>query len=462
MTGRGSGVWLLLVLTAASVALFAQTLTFDFVDWDDPLNVVKNPLLKPPTWGKVLYFWRKPFGGLYIPVTYSFFALEAWIDHALPGGDVDRLRPWVFHAGNVVLHAACVALVFAVLRQVIRRDVPAALGAALFAVHPLHVESVAWVTETKGLLAGVFSLLAFWMYLRSRPTGEQADDPQRWALHGWRWRRWFAASAALVLALLAKPSAVSVPLMLVGVEVFWFRTPWRRWIAPLACWMALAAVAVWWTTGGQAAPDWGIGRGAAQRVFVAADAVGFYLSKLVVPWPLGPDYGRTPRVAWHSGGTLVLLTLGVVAVLVGRSVWTALRGGRKAPLVGATAGWLMVACLAPVLGLVPFGFQVFSTVADRYAYVALLGPAWLLAWGLAQRGDGERGGRLLRWGMLLVVALWAGLSWQQAWVWRNSTTLFAHTLEVNPQSWMAHVGLGNQLFAKKEWDEALRHYRAAL
>ena len=152
------------LLVFAIIITFGRIISFEFLDWDDPVNITKNPLLHPPSLGKTLAFWIIPYAGLYIPVTYSFWSVEALL--ASGSAAADPLTPSVFHAGSLLLHLGCTLALFELLRLLVKNVAAACAGALLFAVHPLQVESVAWITETKGLLSAFFSFVALWVYLQ--------------------------------------------------------------------------------------------------------------------------------------------------------------------------------------------------------------------------------------------------------------------------------------------------------
>ena len=268
-----------LILIAATVAVFGQVGGHEFLSWDDNIHVTENPLLNPVRWGGVAELWQQPYWGLYIPLSYTFFAGEM----AAAGSPPD---PAVFHLVNLALHVGCVLLVFAILRRLFGHDGAACCGALLFGLHPVQVESVAWISETRGVLCGVFSLVAVWLYLRYADVpGSRRSRIIHYAL----------ATAAFVLALLCKPAAVAVPLLIGVLDAGLLRRPWRQVLMCVGPWLV---VALGWTAftsqlqpGGSLPHDLPIWA----RPLVAGDALAFYLYKLAAPLQCGPDYGRTPR-----------------------------------------------------------------------------------------------------------------------------------------------------------------------
>ena len=441
-----------LAVVAVTLAVFGRSLGFSFLGQDDVDNILANPQLNPPTWRHVARFWREPYLSLYIPVTYTFWSGEAYLawQTERAGGRVEQpgyvpLDPRVFRAGSIALHTLVVLAVYLLLLRLVASPLAAAGGALLFALHPLQVESVGWITENKGLLSTLFSTLALWqmvVFWQASPIAEShADQPAPASVRNLkprsvrrdrrrtaerspsdrRWLHFVAATASFALALLAKPIAASLPLAAAALAIGWLNRPWRLTVLQLLPWCALTAGVTALTMGEQGAttithipPLW-------QRPLMAGDALAFYLLKLVVPWRLGGDYGRSGWQVTHNDWTYVtwLVPLGVIAALwwlPRRAIWL-------------TATVVFLAGLLPVLGLVPFAFQNASTVADRYAYLAMLGPSLAAAAWLATEPNWRR-----LTPVTVVLAIFATLSFAQLAAWRDDRAWTAQTLAVNPAS----------------------------
>jgi tetratricopeptide (TPR) repeat protein len=423
-------------LIAVTVAVFGQTLDFDLLGWDDNYNISQNPGLNPPSWRGVISFWQAPFLGLYAPLSYTFFVLEAAIGRLI---GVAGNAAWVFHAGNLLLHGACVALVYSLVGRMVNHRPAAWLAAAFFAVHPLQVESVSWVTESRGLLSALFALAALWSYVVS----VQRPNPIA------RRRLSLAACCALLgMALLCKPSAVCLPLMLL-VAGIWFDDKARRlgWLVGVTSLLSLAFLVL--TRHLQPAeliPD---AAPLYARPILALDAIAFYLFKVMWPVGLAPDYGWRPSALasqwWFYALWIVPLACGFALCC-----WR-----RDRYLVLGMA--LFVAALAPTLGLVPFGFQEVSTVADRYAYLALLGVAIAIARGLQARWCFSLG-----MAASVILLLLAAVSFQQARHWRNDQELYARMQAINTRSFVASTNLGVRAAQAGNFEQAIRFYNEAL
>lgn len=432
--------------------MFGRTLPFDFVSWDDPLHILLNPYLRALSWSNLAAIWQRPYEELYIPVSYTFLACLAEASRRLVGD----LSPALFHLGSLLMHLGCTLLVFDLLRMLVGRLPAALVGALWFSLHPLQVESVAWISETRGLLAGLLALAALRLY-----AAGPRDDDASWVPSTIRQTAvadqrplppplWIVCLAPLLaaLAMLAKPSVASVPLTALCLDVWQGRRPLRASLLRLVPWFAAALVVVAITHRYQAGslsfepPRW------PWRLLVAGDALAFYLVKLALPWPLAMDYGRTPAVVlagtWKWVAWLFPVGLALLAARLNHArIWLA-------ALAVFTAG------LLPVSGLISFRYQYFSTVADRYAYMAMLGSAMALAvaWALTTS-------RTVKAVVVVVLGLFGGLSFIQAGCWRDSETLYRHTLEVNPRSFTAHNNLANLLDVRGAAQQAAEHYQQA-
>lgn len=403
------------ILAMVVLIVFLPALRFPFFPfWDDDIHVHANPHLAALSWSEIAVFWSGPYQQLYIPLTYSVWAVLAAVSRATVG----ELNAAWFHGANLAIHALAAVLAFVLLRRIVAavlptagfRNAAAALGAAFFALHPLQVESVAWISGLRDVLGGCLGLGALVVLF----GGER--------LTTWRWA---GATALFLASLAAKPAGVALPVVAGLLGLVAFRWPWRRLALALVPWLMAGAAWVLVTSSAQWAAD--LARGlvpAWMRPLVAADALAFYLGKAVWPAGLSADYGRSPNVALEAGwlGWTWLAPAGLAALLTVVRPWRIF----LLPLA------IFTAALLPTLGLVPFNFQVVSTVADRYAYFALLGPALALAMIVARAARAP-----VTAGAVVLVCLLGALSAQRLPLWGEDLRLFAATLEVNPRSWKA-------------------------
>jgi tetratricopeptide (TPR) repeat protein len=420
---------LILVVTLAA---YFPALTGDFL-WDDAGHVT-NPGLQ--SWSGLMRIWFElGVTQQYYPLLHSAF----WIEH-LVWGDATL----GYHLINVLWHATSACLLVAILR---RLAVPGALLAALvFALHPVSVESVAWIAEQKNTLSTVFCLAAALAWLRF-------EDERRPA-------RYVVASLWFLAALLTKTVTATLPAALLVVA--WWRRgrlSWRGDVRPLLPWFALGVAAglgtAWLESAQIGAGGEAFNLGPVERSLLAGRVVWFYLGKLL--WPAGltffyPRWTIDATIAWQwfFPGAALLVLAGLI--------WWGQRD--RAPLAAAL---LFGGTLFPVLGFVNVYPFVFSYVADHFQYLASLGLIAFLA------AAATRGFALLCWprwsgpAMAAVVLLILGaLTWRQSGTYRDVFTLYEATLARNPSSWVAHLNLGTALDEAGQPEEGLPHLQRAL
>lgn len=425
--------------------VFGESIGHDWVEWDDQVNIYQNPVLNLPLGESLARFWRAPYFSLYMPVTYSFWALLASVAH-LPqpimsdGAGIYSLDPRVFHAAGVLLHVVNALLVFVLLRRWADQTA-AGIGALFFSVHPVQVEPVVWVTGMNNVLSATFGLLALIQYV----SFAHAENRRCAARH------YGVAFLCCVLALLAKPTAVALPFLALVLDYWAVGRPLRRVAPAILPWLAAAYLCILLTRGAQFPDPTPVNSVFWTRPFLVADSLAFYTLKVALPLRLGIDYGRTPAFvleqAVRGGAVLWLIPLALTAV-----AWRQ-RGAR--PLLW-TAWAIFCLALVPTSGLVSFYFHAFSLVADRYLYLALLGPALGLAVLMSGRGTGAKSAVCA---VLVVLGVWSafvGLNWS------NSFTLFSQALKVNRRSWVAHTNYGGALKRRGDDAGALREFHAAL
>jgi hypothetical protein len=405
--------WVAFGIGILTFLVFSGVLSHALLDaWDDNIAITENPDYNPPTLAKLVHYWvPPPRDEFFVPVMYTLWGLVA-MGARSPAGVLNQAA---FHALNLVGHSLASALAFLVLRRLNVRTWTAAGAALVFALHPIQTEAVAWASSAYTPISGMLGLLAVWQFLE---YSDARDPGHRKAARG----HYAAALVAFVIAMLTKPAAVSVPLITGAIEVGVRGKRLSKVVLPLGVWELVSVPIVIATRHGT--PGATVGQfDRWQKLIVALDAVAFYLFKIVLPFKLSPDYGRSPGwVLVHPGiwaAALVPVALFVV-------VWVMRR--RAAWLAGA--GAVFILGLLPTLGLAPFNFQTFSTVADRYAYLAMFGVA--IATGMAL--ERVRAKRVAAVVVTVIILGLAALSVRQMTHWRNGWTLFDYTLKTNPQS----------------------------
>ena len=443
--------WLIAVVIAQLVVVaFSPAPWAGFVLWDDDAYFLHNPYYRGLGPAQLRWMFTV-MSGHYMPLTW----LTHGLDYVLWG-----MRPAGYHAVNVGLHALAAVIAYFVARRVLAAAVGpvqagalragAAVAALIFAVHPLRVESVAWITERRDVLCGVFFLLAVLCYLRALDSGA-------------RRRRYWLAVALAALALASKAMAVTLPAVLLLLDVYplgrlgpgrWLRRD--VWLEKLPFALLSAAAAILAIVAQRSVGTLSDLRdvGIAERLGLTAYGLVFYVWKTLVPTGLAPLY-ETP----YDGATLTPW-FAASAVIVAAGAVALVRVRRRWPGVTA-AGAAFVVLLLPVLGLLHFGLHI---VADRNTYFAGLVLALLAGAAVLRVLHGVRSpmaARATGAAALVVIVLLGVLTWRQSGVWRDSRTLWTHAVAVSPSS-VAHAKLGVLLDAEGRTEEAIGHFREAV
>ncbi len=435
-------VWLMaVVLVLGTIAVYWPALHDGFI-WDDDMHLTKNPHLHDLA--GLVSLWTTSAARICPLVLTSF-----WVQHALWG-----LVPWPYHLVNILMHAASGLALWQVLRALQVRG--AWLGAALWVLHPVAVESVAWITELKNTQSALFYLLSIWFFVKWRQGVLGRPQPGSWAVEK------FYALALLcgVLAMTSKSSTVILPLVL-GLCAWWVegRWGWRTVgrLGPFFVCSALAGAVSMWTQRIEGAVGPGYGRSGLERLVTAGKVVWFYLGKLAWPHPLVFVYPRWEIDASRAGSYLALAAVGVTTLVLW---WKRKAWGRPGFLAWA---YFLIALL-PVLGLLDHYFLRFSFVGDHFQYLASMGPLALAGAGLSVGLDlVAKGNRLVKpvvCGLLLV--LLGGLTWGRTLVFRDDESLWRDTVTNNPACWIAHNNLGSVFGTKGQSDEAIRQFQEAI
>ena len=432
-------LWMCVLLIAVDLAVYAPVWRHEFTDYDDPVYITQNPQVSGGlTWRGVVWAFTTTHAANWHPLT--------WLSHML---DVELygVSPGPHLLTSVVLHVASTLLLFGALQRMTGQAGRSAVVAALFGVHPLHVESVAWAAERKDALSTLCWMLTLWAYVA------YVRRPQL--------GRYLGVGALFALGLLAKPMLVTLPFVLLLLD-FW---PLRRLspgtgsgatlgvVTEKLPLLALSVASSLMTFVAQA-------RGGAvgeleafpfgQRIANAMVSYVVYIGKTVWPTSLAAFYPlRDLPPLWTIAGALALIGASVAVI----------RAARRAPYL--PVGWFWyLGTLTPVIGLVQVGSQ---RMADRYTYVPLIGLFIVLAWGipdLLARWSYRRIALPVAAGLAIVTcALIAG---RQVQFWKNSEALWTHALQVTTDNHIAHNKLGDVRAAQGRLDAAVTHYTEAL
>lgn len=436
---RSRAAWWALAVLLITAAAFAIILRNGFA-WDDDESIYKNPRYQPATFSSILSYWttRPQADFYYYPVTTTVWGILARF-FAFKNEQGWVTLYWPFHLVSIVVHSLSAVVIFLILHRLFERPLSAFIGALLFALHPVQVETVAWASGLKDLLCGLFSFLSILQYIRSRQATSTRSAAVAYTL----------ATVCFVLAALSKPTAVILPLIIAGLDLLVLNARALELLKRLGPWL-LAAIAFailnasfLQTPVPHQPPLWA-------RPLIAGDALAFYLVKLIIPLPLAPDYGRIPPRALEQWTIYIAWAIPVVFAII------LFLARRQFPRLAA-AGLIFLIGLLPTLGFVPFAFQEYSTVADHYLYIPMLGVAIAAAWLL----DRYRNIAALGIAAAALVVL-AALTIRQATVWRTEGGLWQHTLRVNPRSVAALNNLGLAFASAGREDLAAAHFSQAL
>lgn len=415
----GIAVWL----------VFAQITGHGMVNFDDYDYFGENPMvLSGLTWEGVKFAFTTRLTANWHPVTW----LSLMFDVSLFGPDSGRI-----HGVSGWIHAVNSMLLFALLRYLTGAIWRSAAVAALFAVHPLHVEPVAWLSDRKDLLATFFWLLTLLSW------GHWAKVANR---------KWFyAAHLFAALAMMSKPTAVAIPVTIFLIELWPLRQSTR--IVEKAGMLALsfALAVITFLVQRDVGATQALNVSFAAKLANAITAYGTYLFDMVLPVKLAPMYPFPEKIA------VAPLVASIVAL--GAISWLAWQRRESSPYLAAGWLWYLIV-LVPMIGIVQVGIQ---SHADRYTYVSLIGVFWMAAWGLHEwLGEAQWQALPVRASAVAVIALLGYQAYGQAAYWKDDFTLFNHTLDVTERNRLAHSVIGLAHLRARQLDQAESHLRVAV
>ncbi len=419
-TGITASGMLLLTLTVVTLAVYGQVWRFEFITLDDPVYVSTNPhVLSGLTVAGIKWAFNRFYIANWFPLTWLSLMIDGTAYEAWAGG---------YHLTNLLLHLANVLLVFVVFRKATRQEFLSAFVAALFAVHPVHAESAAWVSERKDVLSVCFGLLTLWAYVSYAQRGRLSS--------------FLLALTFYAMSLMSKQTLVTLPFVMLLLDSWPLKRLNRRAILEKIPFLVLSAVfcvvAVLAQASGlsvrslEAAP-------LAIRLANAAIAYVSYLQKAFVPWNLGVYYPFSTDLSLP----LVAFSLALLVALTA----LAFEFRRRYPYF--TIGWFWyLGTLVPMIGLVQVGLQ---QMADRYAYFPFLGLYLALGGFVTSRRAA-----------VAVVGVYGILGFVQTGYWHDTLTLLDHTASVTRDNSFVRLALGDGLLADGRLDEALEQYRTAV
>jgi protein O-mannosyl-transferase len=450
----GQVFFLCLLLFLVTVWTFFPAVHGDFIDIDDGAFIARNPYL-PLNAPNVTWVFGHAFNSNWQPLTMGSFML----DHAFYG-----LKPWGYHLTNVLLHAVNCVLVFLTLHRLTGSTWRSLAVAGLFGLHPLRVESVAWISERKDVLSVLFWMLTLWSYARYAQAragiaGPAAPDVRSPAFRSAKFN-YVLTLVFFAFGLMSKPMMVTLPFVLLLLD-FW---PLDRWRRSRLRGLLTEKIPFFFLSGAVSAITYlaqrnagmldpvftGLTVSSGERMENALVSYGRYLGKLFRPVDLCalypyPDHWPA-QTCWGAGLLVAAITL----------LSLALR--RREPYL--LTGWLWyLGTLVPVLGLVSVGPQA---MADRYSYIPSLGIWMALVWGVCRIASGWRSGYIVSGGVGIGLALiYAGLTRQQIGYWSDGVSVWRRAVAVTENNFAAHNWLGCALYARGRFEEAIPEFQEA-
>jgi len=435
---RLSPVWLAVGLVLITVAAYSAVGTFGFMTLDDGHYVYGNwNVLRGLTWPGVQWAFTTGHAGNWHPLT--------WLSHML---DVELFgaQPGPHHLVNLLLHVVNTLLLFVFLLRATGAVGRSALVAAFFAVHPLHVESVAWISERKDVLSTLFFMLTLWAYTAYA--------------HKQTLSRYLAVFALLGLGLMAKPMLVTLPFVLLLLDVWPLkRFSFTDWNGAAALRLVIEKIPLLLLVMASGFVTFLVQRGGGAVISLDMTPLDLRLANAIVSYVayIGHMFWPTDlTVMYPFPATIPMWKFTAALVLLVALTVSAIMAVRRFPYV--TVGWLWyLGILVPVIGIVRVGSQA---MADRYTYVPLIGLFVIIAWGgydLLGREAAKRAPQLAL-GMLLIVIL-ATVTWVQSSYWTNPVAMWGHVLAVTSDNYRAHTLYGKALWAEGRRAEALVHYK---
>lgn len=422
---------------------------FDFVNYDDNVYVTQNPIIqKGLSFEGIVVAFTTQHATYWIPLTWLSYMLDI---------ELFGVNPGALHVTNLILHILNTLLVFSVFRKMTGEQWKSAAVALLFGFHPLHVESVAWVTERKDVLSTVFLLMALWAYIR------YVEHPSL--------GRYVLIFSFFLMGIMAKPMIVTFPFVLLLLD-YWplGRLQLHNFVddsdakesgsgiismikekIPLFTITLAASILTFWLKKSGSAVRPSALYPLTLRIANALVSYVMYIGKMVWPFELAIPYPYPMQIAGWKVASAFLLLVALTTVSI-KSI-------RKYPFIAVGWFWYL-GTMVPVIGFIQSGDQ---SMADRFTYIPLIGLYMMLIWGGSKLAEGMRLKKI--WLLVITSGIFLCVmvtTRSQLRYWENSTTLFTHAIEVTENNYVAHHNLGVALAEDNRMEDAIQHYLEAL
>lgn len=429
---------IIFLLVIIPVVIYFQAIGFQFV-WDDkPIYLNNSNFPDNFSIGDYLKFWNPANPGMYMPVTYTFWTLGIILNKIFSN---NLFNPAIFHSLNIIFHILNGIFAFIILKKVLKHEWAAIAGSFLFLAHPIQIESVAWVSEFRGLLATFFGFAAIIYYLKYLDSKDKVI-------------KYYLVSLLLfILALLSKPSAVVFPIIIVVLDYFVHRRKVIEIAKATALFFILAIPIILKTKLAEEetvvsfiAPLWA-------KPLIFLDAITFYLYKIINPFNLAVAYGRTPQYVMNNSDML-LLSCGIPIIII-LALWML----RKRNNEYSHAFIIFIAGFLSVSGLISFYYQEWSTVADRYTYISMLG----VAIGFSYLIKSIKNNKISSLISTIFLTLFSIITLVHLPVWENDFTLWDSSIKNYPDvSAQAYDSRGFIYLERKDYQNALSDFNLSV
>ncbi len=412
---------------------FIPALTNDFVNWDDDYNLSNNANTALLNWTNIVKIFSEPVIGNYNPLPILTFAIER---------SIFGLDPTIYHVNNVILHLICVFFVYRIFKALDINALAAGFGALLFGIHPMRVESVAWVTERKDVLFGAFFLAALWFYIQYVKTGYVK-------------KYFYAALGLFFVALFAKIQAVSLPLTMLLVD-YYFRRPLKiklvieKWAFFLLS-LAIGLLGIYFLKDQGSINDTTT-YNFIERLFIGGYSLGVYVAKFIFPYAMSPLYPYPAAIPWM----IKILAILSVTGFMGFALYAYKKDWRPY-LFGVLFFLFNVMFVLQVVGAGQ------GYLADRFTYIPYIGLMFMVVYAGHQLYlNNNKIGTYAIYGFGGLMLLYSVMTWNQNKVWTNSDTLWTHVLTHSDKTPLPFRNRANYRRDQGRIEEALADYNSAL
>ncbi len=427
----------ILIIVVLSFLIYGKATNYQFV-WDDERSHLTkhNDLMN----NNLSALWKKPYDGMYIPVTYTIWMgikKVAYNDHK------KELNPKLFHFANILFHTSNAGFIFLILSLLFKDKFASLAGSLLFLLHPLQVESVAWVSEFRGVLGSFFSFTSIYLFIKHITVSSETDFFSRN-------KNSILATLFFILGLLSKPSVVVLPFVLAIIVFTFYKEKFKISLKVFLLWLILFIPIAYITSKSQGnellsfvTPIW-------QRPFLASYSILFYIFKFILPYNLAACYGVIPEnIVGTPSAHISFAVLLILSILLFKN--------EKYKIYRASF-LIFIVSLLPTVGLVSFHYQRFSNMADRYVYFGMFAFAILLAhlWKKYAKQN------YFKYAIALVLCTCTILTSVQLKTWGNEFEMWNNAVIKHPEQWTALYNRGVQYGKQGKFKEAIQDYSDAL